>query len=329
MDTLILHLGGLSADQHVAEELDLPVISNLGAVGVCKRAIDAAAMQRRGVAVIGPKGAGKTLGLRMACEWFTDLERSKRAAEEGYRMRRILRLRGLRDSSYRETAVLVAKQVSPHFSDRKKGKKKDQNEIRQELVQLCLKQQIAVIVADEGEIYSDQALLFLRDLMSEAEDEDSNRFKTLGSVGAGGIGVVIVGDETLEKRLVTTNEASERWTKVFTVDGMDSTAVARVYQAWFPAFADHVVRVGEHEWLNYVNSVICRGRKASFRLLENHARTYAHYVFRSRRDITDRADIPFDARLFEHSADEVSWGLGKDSTRAPRRQRRTMRAGAR
>lgn len=45
-------------------------------------------------------------------------------------MRRVLRLRGLHESAYCETALLVAKQVSPHFSDRKRGKKKDQNEIR-------------------------------------------------------------------------------------------------------------------------------------------------------------------------------------------------------
>lgn len=34
-------------------------------------------------------------------------------------MRRVLRLRGLHESAYCETALLVAKQVSPHFSDRK------------------------------------------------------------------------------------------------------------------------------------------------------------------------------------------------------------------
>jgi hypothetical protein len=312
MENFTFRLGGLADEQHVAEELELPLIKNLGAVTACKKALDRAATTRRAVTVLGPKGMGKTIGLRLACDFFASLERAMQERDSSYRLRRVLRLRAARGASYREMAVHLAKQLNPAFSDRVRGRKKEQNEIRTEILGLCLKQQYAVIAIDEGEVYSDESLLLLRDLMADSEDEDPARFRSPDTTAAAGVGIVIVGtDDKFLDRLSVTGEAGERWSLVIRVATLKPAAVRNVYAAWFPGFAEYIATVGEPTWEAYLSSLIARGGDVSFRQLENHARAYVHYLARTSEGCTNPRELPFNRHLFELAAEESAWAKGR------------------
>jgi hypothetical protein len=310
MDTpFSMNLGGLDPAQHVAEDLALPILPSLGAVTLCKLALDTAATLRRGVMVVGPKGVGKTVGLHLAYEWFAALEREKRQLDNAHRPRRVLRVHGLRNTSYRDTALLLARKLSKTYDDRVRGRKKEPNEVRADFLQLCLKQNYAVLILDEAENCSDAALLLLRDLMADAEEEDPTRYRMAGATTAAGLGIVVAGDRPIEERLGLTNEASERWVNVIRVDLLTPEDVIGVYSTWFPGFTPHIESIGPDVWANYLSSVVCRGQHVSFRLLENHARMYVHYTARSNAEVRALHDVAFDADLFQFTLEQAAWAL--------------------
>jgi hypothetical protein len=306
MEAITMYFGGLSDHQHVAEELELPIIPELGAITICRKAIDLCAASRIGVGISGPKGSGKSAGLDLGCDWFARLERAKQARDNAYTVRRILRLRAVGSKTDRELITILAKHLTRTYSDRAGGRKKGVPEIRADVLEMCQKRQFALIVVDEAEKYADPALECLRDLLADSQDSGMGRVRETGTV-AKGIGILLVGDEKLRPRLGGTDEASHRWRQILDVNQIEPARVAGVYMTWFPGFAPHVASIGDDVWQNYAASVACR-RDFSFRFLENHARLYAHYMVRKEAGITCREGIPFNRHVFELSADECAWG---------------------
>jgi hypothetical protein len=305
METFSITLGGMDPSQHVAEDLGLPIIPDVGAVVRCREALDAAAATRRGLLVVGPKGVGKGIGVSLATQWFADVEKAKASLDDSYVRRKVLRIRDVRDATYRETAVNVARQLSKRYQDRVRGRKKDPNEIRADVVNLCLARNYVALVLDEAERCSDATLLFVRDVMADAEEVASDRIEGDQSHAAG-VGVVIVGDPSVEDAIGRTNEGGERWARRLEVPPLAPQQVVHVYSVWFPGFATHVQAVGDEAWETYLSSLICRG-PVSFRLLENHARTFVLYMTRSKASVSSREDVPFDRALFELSWEQVTW----------------------
>jgi hypothetical protein len=305
------------------EELALPIIDALGAVGACRRAIDLAAASRRGVLVVGSKGCGKTIGLARAREFFSDLERERRALDSSYAIRRTELFSLISPTDYRGTAVMVAKKISPTYSDRVRGRKKDVNEIRIEVAQLCIKQRIAVLLVDEADHCSPETIGFFRDLMAQGESADDSRFAGNGGTRAAGVGVVLVGTDDLEKTVIASSEAGHRWATALEVGMLDVEQVKRVYSEWFPRFAEHVSAVGDLAWTNYLASVVCRGQPVSLRTLENHTRIYVHGCLRGDRSLYGIRDVPFRKQLFESTATEAAWGGSRRDVdrRLPKRRR--------
>jgi hypothetical protein len=307
MEQIILNLGGLHEDQHAAENLILPYLPQYGPGAKCRHAIDLAATLRRGVAIVGPTGSGKTEGTQRAGAWFAETERLKRSRENGYRVRRLLDLSYIRGATYRDTAVTIARRLDPGYVERRGARSKEPNEIRAEIVALCLRQNVAVIVVDEGELCTEESLLLLRDVMSEAERSEAGQRRTADGRSSAGIGVVVVGTPKLKDRLATTVDAGERWAHTIPVEELPTAALPVIYGAWFPGFGRHVEDIGEQAWANYLSSMVARGGSASFRFLDNHARTYFHQMVRSRRANPVREAMPFDREVFRYAVEQAAW----------------------
>lgn len=309
--------------QHGAEQLELPILRHLGALTVCRKAIDMCAASRVGVAVVGPKGSGKSAGAALGSQWFAGMERAKFERDDTYSVRRILPVWALSSKTDRDLALFIARKLTRTYSPRAGGRQKSIPEIRADILEMCRKRQYAVILIDEADTYSDAALEFLRDLLADSQDNGSGRVRASGTI-ASGIGLLLVGDDTLRERLGSTREAGHRWRQVLEVQALETSQLTPLYAAWFPGFQPHVEAVGAAAWQNYLASVLCRGEPLSLRKAENQARVYAHYYFRADPALK-RETIPFDRSRFEVSAEECAWAADIEAAppvaRTPKRGR--------
>jgi type II secretory pathway predicted ATPase ExeA len=305
METYTYHFGGMM--NRLAEELGLPILNHRGAIVHCRQALDLCAGSRVGTAVIGPKGSGKTIGLQVSYNWFMEAERERKRRDNSYAVRRILRLRAIRCRSDRDVIMVIARQLAPTYSDRAKGRRKTVQEIRTDVIELCRRQQYALITVDEADTYADSALECLRDLLTESGEDGTGKV-TGDIVNPKGIGLLFIGLDGLSSRLGFMEEAGERWRQVIDVAPLDVPGAVEAYTAWFPGFSEHIDQVGPTAWSNYIASVICRGNTSvSFRFLENQARLYTHMLVRTHPNIMTRETVPFDKNLFEYAARECSW----------------------
>lgn len=300
--------GGLAENQHLAEELEFPIVDSLDGIPKGRQAIDTAATQRRGILLIGPQGSGKSEGMRQGLDWFTDFEKQKYEKDNSYRRRKILRIRGPRDASYRDTGVFMAKKLSRRYSDRVRGKKKENNEIREDLMQLCLKTHHVVLILDEAEKCSNDSLAFFRDLVADAQEEDDGATGANGGRKQVGIGLVLTGTPDLEQRIIRNREAGQRWAGSIHTELPDIDDLIVLYHAWFPAFAPHVEEVGKAAWKNYLSSLIMRGEDGvSLHLIRNQAVQYVLTTARLFGTVKDVKSIPFKRELFEAALEEADW----------------------
>jgi hypothetical protein len=107
-----LDLGALSEGADMLESFELPVLDHLGAVALCRQALDECVTYRRGLALVGPKGSGKTLGITSARRWVAGVQRERRAADNSLRVMKVARFPGLRIKTEREVARLLARALS-------------------------------------------------------------------------------------------------------------------------------------------------------------------------------------------------------------------------
>jgi type II secretory pathway predicted ATPase ExeA len=305
MTETLISVGGLDPSHAIAERLHLPLLDGIGAVSTCFQAIDSAATLRRGIAVIGPKGSGKSVGLETAIRLFGDIERGKNGVDNTYRPRRVLHAKLMPRADYRESALAITRGMSKNYAERVRGRKKTNPEIVQDAVALCRTQRQAVIVVDEADECTEDTLVFLRDLMAGIEQLD--RQQDEGASRAAGVGVVIVGDATLESRLESNKEAMHRWALTLHVPTVTAASVASLLVHWFPGFRQHVLDIGEEAWRGYISGAFGGSQQLNLRLVENAARLYALHVTRRRLDITDQAHIPFVHAYFEKALQEVTW----------------------
>lgn len=307
MSDRMISVGGLDPAHAIAERLELPLLAGIGATSVCFQAVDTAATLRRGVAIIGPKGSGKSVGLEAAIRLFRDIERVKKEEDATYRPRGLLHSQLLPRADYRDTALGIASAMAKTYSERVRGRKKTNPEVLNDVVQLCRAQKKTVLVLDEVEECTDATLLFLRDLMSGVEQLD--RRHEDGPSRASGIGVVIVGDASLQQRLEANLEAMHRWVTTLEVPVVTPDAVASLLLHWFPGFAAHVSEVGFEAWKNYVGGAFGGLGRLNLRMVENASRLYALHITRRNADIQHQGQIPFDYPYFEKAIEEATWAV--------------------
>jgi hypothetical protein len=174
---------------------------------------------------------------------------------------------------------------------------------------MCAQGQVAAIVVDEAETFSDEALQCFRDLLAESQTSEDEA----GDSG-GGLGVILVGDETFAPRYHAMRDAGQRFAKVIEIGPVYEDDLPDVFAVWFPGFAAHIANLEGPAWRNYLASVLGRGRPVSFRYLENQAKGYAYYVARTQPGIRKREDVPFIKHLFDLAADECAFADPSQAT---------------
>jgi hypothetical protein len=257
-----IEVGGFDDEgQHRAENLRLPAIANLTVTARVQDALDTAIVARKGVAVIGPKGAGKTAALMQALAHFREIERQKRAADHTYSPRGVVRLRGLRAKAYRDCIIAMYKAVTgTTLNTATRGRRKQDDELLDDLVFTLTTRDIVALVLDEVEFVTDAMFSVLRDLMSEAADRDpTSHDATTKGYGAAGIGVLVVGTPSIAPRLAKLTEIRERWARTVEVDYAPCEDVPGILVHWFPAFSSHVERVGARAWAESVKKLVTHG----------------------------------------------------------------------
>jgi type II secretory pathway predicted ATPase ExeA len=291
-----IEVGGFDDEaQHRAESLRLPALPGLSVTARVRDAFDTAAVTRRGVAIIGPKGAGKSSAITQVLREFLDREHTKWQSDRKYVRQGILRVRGLRAKTYRDGVIAMFKALTgAAVNTRARGRSKTDDELLDEFVFTLMQHHAAVIIVDEAEYISAAMFEILRDIMSEAADRDPRvRDADADGYAAVGVGILLSGTSVVSARLAKHGELRERWARTVEVNYVPASEVPDVFVFWFPAFAAHVGAAGKQVWEAFIRAKVTRGQPMSLRLLDTHARFYFRRVTRRTNAQYDREHIPF------------------------------------
>jgi type II secretory pathway predicted ATPase ExeA len=301
-----LTYGGRSKRAVLAEELALPVLQDLDIQVVAIEALDRAASERKGFALIGKKGTGKTMAITRAIEDFERAER-RRMEDTAYQSRGVLRLQAPRSAKYAEILDSVHRALTgDSMLVKRRGARILPDKLRQDLVQQLVLTNTAVLVIDEAEHLSDEGLTVLRDLMSEAESTHSERLQG-DAYKAVGIGMVLVGTRELARRLKGSEERGRRWVYEYHADLLQAETVAAVYRAFLPACDDAAKAMGDDAWVRFVRQHLAPSGIPVSRI-ENHVRHYVRRWTNHSDQIRHIKDVPYDEAAFLGTWSEVAGG---------------------
>lgn len=300
-----ISIGALDSTTFFAEELKLPVLAEIEAITWISDALDQAATERKGVAVVGQKGAGKTVALKRAIDDFDAAERLAQRTDARHERRRVVLIHSPRSKTRRDILAVIWKAVlGMELRPLVRGRTKPDDIILEELVEHMLQQRVAVLVFDEAEYLSDEGLRVIRDLMSLAEATSKERYAE-GDYRPAGVGALLVGTPKLTPRLSASEEAGHRWTRVQEVDGLEAEQAAEVYLRFLPKFSQHVDRIGSAAWVDYVRLEVGRGRPIPVRFIENHVRNYVRRMHAADPTFAAINAIPFEHELFDYTLKEL------------------------
>lgn len=298
-------VGGISDGTHLVEELELPLLEDYEPMVWIEEAVDLAASNRKGTVVVGPKGVGKSVGVRQAVEAFDSAERAKQDQDATYERRRILSLHAPRDDQYRDVIGRIWKEAAGMKMSYRRGMHgKGQDELLYQLVEKLLSQNVAVVVLDEAERLSEVGLEALRDLISAAETKARER-QTHNGDAPGGVGVVLVGTPDVRTRLQRSDEMGHRWLRVFEVQRPSLSDAARYYRQALPCLDAFATQKGDTYWHDYLRTEVLDGQQVAIRFLEHHIRRYVRWVVSQDPSIESIEEIEMDRELFESAADET------------------------
>lgn len=297
-------VGGLSEGAFWAEKMTLPVLDEVSAMVWISDALDQALTERKGVAVIGSKGTGKSVALRRVIDDFHEIEGEAEAADANRPRRGLTLLNGPRAEKRRDVLEVIWKAVVGMPPIQSRGRKVGDDMLLEMLVEEILRQNVAALVVDEAENLSEEALYVLRDIVSLAETTSQERYAG-DEYSTAGVGVLLVGVGDLAPRLRATGEAGHRWLRIQRVTGLEPARAAKVYLQFLPGLQPHVDEIGSGTWEEYVRVNVCMGASIPIRLIENHVRNYARRMVTADDSIGSRAQIPFNAETFEFTLKEL------------------------
>ncbi|HYW52016.1 MAG TPA: AAA family ATPase [Gemmatimonadaceae bacterium] len=308
-DVLELRLHNDVGD-HYVEDLELPILPATDIRVRMSDALDHIAVTRKGAFVMGPKGVGKSLALEQAVSAFHRAEARKEAKNAGYAQRSILLLPTLSDRSYRDALLLLCtKVIGITFRQRASGAPKKDDTLLEELLRACLDQRVVGFAFSEAERMSKESLRLMRDIMADGEYYDRGRITAHGTVRAGGVGVLVVGTQTLRPLIDNSGEAGHRWTLIIQLELMPASLAPDIYRKWFPGFETHIARVGEERWNSFIGQHVTHGRPVSLGFLQEHARLYFRRANRTEhengRPPVTREMVRFSTGLFTYTITEL------------------------
>lgn len=299
-----LKLGGLRSATFLVENMRLPIEEGLGSLDIVRDAVDQAWSERKAVAVIGPKGMGKTIAIQRVQGEFDAYQKALQAEDAKYRPRKLVVIRSSRSDDELEVYARIWKAVVGNEPKlRVRGRTISIDTLRDKLVEHLLNGDVGVLAFDEAELLSDEGLDVIRDLISEAEQTSKSRMAG-DEYEAAGVGVVLLAAAEMMPRLTEWEETGHRLVRIVELEGLDSATVADLYRAFLPGIEEHVVDVGTAAWTDWVRQEVTWGKPVPVRFVENHTRNYVRRMAEADPTLERREDIPFDEEIFLFTLDE-------------------------
>ena len=270
------------------EDLLLPIVEDVHARIWIIDAIDQAAKERKGVAVLGEKGVGKSIGI---AEAIRDFEAGEDQKEAGQR-RAVFRIQSPQANDRVNVIAAIHHAITgDHLETRENGRRIPEDVLFAELVADMLNANVAALIFDEAEYLSDTALDVIRGIISRAESDSKNRFVGRHYRPAG-VGVVLVGTTQLKSRLDVTGEAGHRWLRAQRVGMLSPARAALVYRKFLPCLEHHAREISDEAWSQFVHVNFCP-RSVPIRFVENHVREYVRRIGNYNPAIRSVVEVPY------------------------------------
>lgn len=300
-----LIIGGLHQSTHLATQAMLPILPDTHAQTMIMDALDKAVSQRKGFAVVGPKGAGKSFAVDRAMEEFEDSERAMEDLHATYERRRVRMIWSPRAEKRMDVLEVIWREVLGEDMPRRDGNRnKPEDALLAELVDHLLELGICALVFDEAENLSEVGFMVIRDIISVAQQRAQDRFSG-GKYRAVGVGVLLVGDEKLEPMVKASREAMHRLAGVYRVEALSPAEAAEVYCHFVPGIGFYASAVGADTWAEFVRARVVYNQPIPLRFIETHARLYISRMTAEDHEFSCLADIPYDQEMFLHTLKEV------------------------
>lgn len=291
----------------VAEDLVLPMLEDVLTVAWIRDGLDEAVTHRKGVAVIGPKGAGKSMALDRAVDDFNEAESAAATETSGEHVERsVVVIQSPQSGRRTEIIGAIWRRLFGMDQLRKqRGKLKQPELLFQELVEQLMQRHIAALVFDEAENLSDAGIRVIRDLISTTERLSKERRYHRDGYRTAGIGVLLVGTEELVLQMVRSQEVGRRWISIHEVGLLAPAEAASVYMRFLPAFQKQALAVGVEAWEHTISMQVCQGLPIPIGFVETHTREYVRRMMAEDPAVRDPAALPFDEEMFAQTLNGI------------------------
>ena len=266
--------------------------------------------ERRGVILLSPHGAGKSLAVARDVARFDAAEEARRQTKDvSYVPRRVVVVTTLRVESARELFVALYRAAFDTLpADRVFRRTKTSDELRDELVARAAEENVVAFVIDEAQTLSSDALEALRDLMAVSESANPERLERTARgerVRPAGLGVLLVGTLALQPRLPGLSEYGRRWVRTETVGLIEPAAVVEALPKLLAAFAAGAKTMGTEAWAAFVTQTLTQGRALPISALQDITRTYLRRAAELQPKARTLADLRWDEELFRQATYEL------------------------
>jgi type II secretory pathway predicted ATPase ExeA len=294
-------LGGIHPAARTLDAIELSVHDGLPAIGLLRDVVQQVTAERKGVALVGPKGCGKSVALARVKAEFDAGEDEKHQRDDTYLPQHLLVLQCLRTGDARQVLGLIYRAATGNEQPRRgRHGPKPIEQLRREVVEQLRQLNIVALLLDEADKLPPAGLQVIRDLMAQAEESHPDRHTARG-YRAVGLGVVFLGEPMLEIQLRQSGEVAQRFTRVVRIPPVEPAAMPALYAALHESMAHAAERLGAR-WTTLITS-LWNDRPVPARLIENHVRQYLRVRFNEQvaRDPSRAADLglqSFDEDLF-------------------------------
>jgi hypothetical protein len=295
-------IGGFDDERvHFLENLELPVLEDLPVIAEVAGGLDEVVKNRGVVAVVGPRGCGKTFAIRLALDDFGATEQEKARQDAKYARRRVVVAPLSRAKSRRDALLLLLRAVTesePVIRSGRRGKTDD--ELFADLTTALPLFSVRALVFDEAETLNAATLQLVRDLVSSTQSVDNagvSATKEGFRQRPAGLGVLFVGTDHFGDRVKKWEEAGRRLRILRQVHGIPGADVPEAYRRLFSPCAAHAATAGEKAWEKVVLG-LTKGANLPIGDLVNHIRIFARQLA-VEHNVRTVGDMEFDEAIWE------------------------------
>ncbi len=295
-----MHIGEVDAAAAYEGKVRLPVLSDVGAIPWVADCLDQANKQKKGIAVLGEQGTGKSIAIDMALQGHAENERLAEKNDPKYRRTRVAHVHSMQSKTRRDCLIKIWKDAFRREPEvRVRNRRRTDDELMDALVERLLNHRVSAIIFDEGEALADEAFEVMRDIMSIAERRSKHRFTGGGQereYSPAGVGILLVGTEALRGRILDSEE--RRWVRIQAVAPIKASKVGSVYRRFLPGLNEHVSEASEETWARFIYENVTRGGPMPIGRIEDHVVNYIRRMRSASRDATPREAIGFNKEIF-------------------------------